>query len=339
MQVQVERAAEALHEDHGSAAAAGDALVRFLPPYSGTAADGSEQVFDPRGVIDLPMRTYQGIVDMLQDVMVRAASGEPIAVDKARGFVETVLNRLDVDPATMMSLGRYERYDAFTFGHSIRVAFLALNFARTFVTDEELLHRIGIAAMLHDVGKAWVPFEVLHSTGRLSDEERQQMNRHTEYGGQILLELAGGDPMVVAAAFGHHRTGDGGGYPKTIHEAELSTCTRVVKICDVYEALTAVRPYKDRMSPLRAYRVMMSMKGHFDPFLLWHFIQRNGLYPDGSRVRLSTGDEASVVAQGNRVDRPLVLVDGAGEEEAIDLSTDPAGAVTVDELVAQRSAA
>ena len=82
------------------------------------------------------------------------------------------------------------------------------------------------------------------------------------------------DDWAVTSAFCHHRHADGGGYPKTLAEARLSTVTRMVKICDVFEALTAVRPYKPGMSAVRAYRIMLSMKSHFDPALLLLFVWR-----------------------------------------------------------------
>jgi HD-GYP domain-containing protein (c-di-GMP phosphodiesterase class II) len=221
------------------------------------------------------------------------------------------------DPKAMLSLARYEQYDAFTFGHSIRVCFLALDFARTMTQDEALLQRIGLAALLHDVGKAWVPFEILHAKGRLSPEERAEMERHTTYGAEILLGAEACDPLAVATAFGHHRMRQGGGYPRTIHEARQSTVLKIVKICDVYEALTAVRPYKPRMSPTRAYRLMLSMEGHFDRALLRHFISTNGFYPTGGRVRLSTGDTARVSRQTADPCRPVVDIEVMRDGEIV----------------------
>src|SRR5262249_17314636 len=144
----------------------------------------------------------------------------------------------------------------------IRVCLMALNYARAFTNDQEFLLRVGSAALLHDVGKARVPFEVLHCKGRLSAEHRREMERHPELGAEILLDSKGVDPMAVTAAFGHHKTTSYGGYPKTLHQAQLSTVTKIVKVCDVFESLTAVRPYKPAMSPVRAYRIMMSMQGH-----------------------------------------------------------------------------
>ena len=308
--------------------AEGCTRLRFLPPYSRggqsrlPGVDGSDippppvpgEGADSSGadgaaatpVLSVPAHLYQSVVNTLQDMMVKAARGDSLDFDETHTFVERAVEQLDAAPHELLRLSRYERYDAFTFGHSIRVGLLAINFARTITQDPDFLFRIGIAALMHDIGKAKVPFEILHSTGRLDQEQRAQMNRHTEHGGRILLDMDGSEPMAIAAALGHHRTIDGGGYPQTLHQVQLSTCTRMVKICDVYEALTAVRPYKDRMSPTRAYRIMMSMSDHFDQALLKWFIYINGIYPVGSMVRLTSGEIAVVTGRTQSLKYPQV---------------------------------
>ena len=306
--------------------------ILLLPPFgshvgsAGGISAGELDEQERKRLLSIPAELYQGTVDMLQNIVVKAARGEALDLGGARTFVESILKQLGANAQEMMRVGRYERYDAFTFGHSIRVGFLALNFARAFIRDEELLHRVGVAALMHDIGKSRVPFEILHWTGRLDDEQRAEMNKHVEHGGRILVEMTDNDPMAVAAAFGHHQSPGGGGYPQTLHEVRLSTCTRIVKICDVYEALTAVRPYKDRMSPIRAYRIMLSMEGHFDLGLLRRFIQVNGIYPVGSHVSLNTGDRAQVVDQSHNMALPVIELEtdemGTTDPESrTDLST------------------
>jgi HD-GYP domain-containing protein (c-di-GMP phosphodiesterase class II) len=129
----------------------------------------------------------------------------------------------------------------------------------------------------------------------------------------MLLDAPNSDPMAVSIAFGHHRTTTGGGYPDTLHRPDLSLATKIVKICDVYEALTAVRPYKPRMSPTRAYRIMIAMQDHFDAPVLKRFIQVNGIYPTGTRVRLSDGSVARVERQTKAPLLPVVDVEVTAE--------------------------
>jgi len=256
--------------------------------------------------IHVPIQLYQSIVDVLQSVTLSVCQGGIISFGPVRDHAEEVLKRLESEEGSLLSLARHEQYDAFTFGHSVRVAVLALNYGRALTTDHDALVRLGTAALLHDVGKSLIPFEILHSKGRLTADERREINLHPELGAKILIDHRDADPLAVAAAFGHHKTIARTGYPDTAHEHQLSAITHIVKVCDTYEALTAARPYKRPMSPIRAYRIMISMEGEFHPRFLRRFIEVNGIYPGGQLLSLSDGREARVLRQSPSLLQPVV---------------------------------
>lgn len=295
--------------------------LRFLSREEGVGfalASTGADLFDDSGTVRLPSHLYQGVVGCMQNMTVHICRGSSFELADANHLIVDILTELDTEPTAMLNLSRYEQYDAYTFGHSIRVCLLALNFAKQLTADREMRRRIGLAGLLHDIGKARVPFEILHSSSRFSDEERREMEKHVIHGGEILLELAEVEPLAVAVAFGHHRTLDGGGYPRTPSAPELSYVTRMVKICDVYEALTAVRPYKSSMSPACAYDIMLGMAGHFDGALLRSFIETNGLYPDGALVMLNTGETARVERQSGRLRAPVVATRTTPDGDLLD---------------------
>lgn len=295
--------------------ASGVTTIRLVPPYGA----GGEGVVVPGGsATEGPLFSlHQGTVDLLQGLTIAACEGRELDIGHVRAAVEGILVGLDRDPGYLHSLAHYPEYDYFTFGHVIRVGLLAMNVAKHTTDDEGLLRRIGMAALLHDVGKARVPWEVLHKRGRLTPDERREMQRHPMLGAGILLSNHDSDPMSVAAAVGHHRNPDGGGYPWTCGDYEQGIVTRLVKVCDVFEALTAVRPYKAAMTPAKAYRVMLSMKGQFDEGLMRAFMRIVGLYPPGTRVSLDDGSIARVVSQTSDLERPCVeIVEKDGEELA-----------------------
>ena len=293
--------------------------ARMLPPY----VEGSGPRTD-LGHVRVSLSLYQSVVDLLQNVTVSVCRGGTIDFGPVEAQAEEILNRLTQTNELQAGMARQEQYDAFTLGHSLRVAILSMNFARTMTKDRELLIRIGTAALLHDVGKSLIPFEILHSSGTLSEEERRQMNMHAELGAKCLLDHRESDPLAIAAAFGHHRGPNDSGYPRTTHAHPVNLVTNVVKICDVFEALTAARPYKQPMSPVRAYRVMIAMGDKLDQAMLQRFIEVNGIYPTGQLVELDNGKVAVVRDQADDPLAPKVALiedvadlDTVAEEEQI----------------------
>ncbi len=252
-------------------------------------------------------RVYQTGIAILQDMTVDIGLGRRISLDMVRNHVERMYELMQTQDGPLMNLASYEQDDAFTLGHSVRVTVLAMNLACTMTEDVETIVRLGNAAMLHDVGKALIPLELVLSRAALEEDELIEVQKHAEKGGEMLMDH-GADPLAVTVAFGHHRLRHEGGYPHTRHKYMPSTGTEIVKICDVFEALTANRPYRPRMLPPDAYRVMLGMKGHFDQHLLRCFIQRTGLFPAGQIIQLKSGEIARVIKQSNSLDEPVVEI-------------------------------
>jgi HD-GYP domain-containing protein (c-di-GMP phosphodiesterase class II) len=301
--------------------------LRLLPVFT----RGKEQEIDEAEIEEavlVPVKLYQSMIDVLESVTLSVCQNGRIRFGPVQDHAEEVLKRLESEEGSLLNLARHEQYDAFTFGHSVRVAVLAMNFGRALTANHDALVRLGTAALLHDVGKSLIPFEILHSRGKLSDEDRAEINKHPDLGAKILIDHRDADPLAVAAAFGHHKTIEHQGYPDTAHEHQLSAITHIVKVCDTYEALTAARPYKKPMGPIRAYRIMMDMKGHFHPQFLRRFIEVNGVYPNGQLIRLDDGRKARVTRQSPVMLEPIVttLTDPEGnplteeDRETIDLS-------------------
>ena len=290
------------------------------PPESCTDSSTASGPKTKRGV-KVAGGVYDEVFEHLSEVMLRFLRGEVFFFEETKSIVERILVSLKSNAATVFSASQQitSRSDLFQFRHSIRVGCLAVDFARALTNDEALMFRIGAAAVLHDVGKRDVPPEVLRCPGRLEGEMLEAMRRHPELGARLLMQMPDADPLAVAIAFGHHRRGDHEGYPEAVHRAELSAATRIIKICDVYEALTSKRPYKPGMPPRRAFRVMIAMEGHFDLALLHRFILQTGLWPVGSRVKFESGATARVVGQTGHLDLPIVVMDG--EEVPLNLRT------------------
>lgn len=286
---------------------------------------------------------YQSLFDTVDVAHTRAAAGRQLDIDHARTVVEGLLAAARGGFTDILRLVRYPDYDAFTVGHSVRVALLAVLVGHDLGCEPSFLIELGAAGLLHDVGKAKIPDEILYKRGPLTPDERQIVSQHPCFGAQILLEHRNASPLAVGSAFGHHRRHDHRGYPETEAWAVASRVTSLVQVCDVFEAITAVRPYKAALTPRRAYEIMLSETGAYDPGALRAFVSAMGLYPPGSRVALATGERGIVVAAGRAFDRPTVRLfqtaDGEEipEEErpVIDLTTSIGAELSVASLLVE----
>ncbi len=258
--------------------------------------------------LDSPILMYQALFNTVTAAHGNAAFDRSIDIDEACSVSERLLHSVSASFTDMMLLVHYPEFDSYTVGHSVRVAVLAVFMGGKLGMSEEKLLELGTAGLLHDVGKSKIPDEILFKPGRLTEEEHRIMQSHAPLGAEILLEHRNATPMTVAAAWGHHIRFDGGGYPLKPQWAERSMVTALLHVCDVYEALTAIRPYKSPMTPQRAYDIMLKDEGAFDPYLLTQFVRTLGLYPPGNQVRLSDETLGVVVETGSELDRPLVRI-------------------------------
>ena len=255
---------------------------------------------------------YTSMADLIANASQRAATGASIDMNAARSVGEKLARTLRRSSSDLMQLGERPDFDQFTVQHSLRVALMATYVGAYLGARQETLTEIAAAGLMHDVGKGRIPREVLMKPGRLDPDERRIIQQHPLLGTEVLLDSPDVSPSALGAAFGHHLRHDGKGYPNTRPWAESSKITSLVQVCDVFEALTARRPYKEPYTPARAYKILYSDQGAFDPAILAAFTRAMGLFPPGRFVRLSDGRLARVSSAGRALDRPLLklLPDG-----------------------------
>ena len=255
------------------------------------------------------LHIFQSMYETVQTNNIHITMSQDVDVNKARTVGEELYEVSDQQTMDVMNLMRYPDYDSYTIGHSVRVSTLALTVGREMGWPEHLLSELSAAGLLHDIGKAKVPDEILYKPGKLSAEERKIAESHAAIGGKILLSMGDASPLIVAGAWGHHIRHDRtGGYPPIPEWAIKSPVAGLIQVCDVFEALTAARPYKNPMPPRRAFEIILKDKGAFDPAPLTALIRAIGLYPPGSEVSLTDGTRGYVTAKGPDWEQPTVRV-------------------------------
>ena len=293
----VEEIDDAAADDDEAGAAAGD-FARLVPAYQSMydAVAGNALLVGSNGAVDVA-----GAVDAGASLVALAGQGA-----------------LDV-----MQFLRYPDYDSYTIGHSVRVAALSTMVARALGWPEDVLCEVAAAGLLHDIGKGRLPSEILFKPGRLDDDERRVIETHPELGVRLLLDNGEDSAVIMSAAWGHHLRHDGGGYPHSRSDHRPGIVAELLHVCDVFEALTARRPYKTSLSPRRAFEFMLRDAASFHPQLLATLVGTVGLYPPGSEVLLGDGRRAVVVAVGADLDRPRLRITAGPHGRAIPRDQQP----------------
>jgi putative nucleotidyltransferase with HDIG domain len=233
------------------------------------------------------------VTGMFQD----ARFGKTIDPRSAQPLVGEIAASVQRNPTALVSIARLKTHDDYTYMHSVAVCTLMLALARELGLDEEQANLAGVGGLMHDLGKAVMPVEVLSKPGKLTDAEFAIMKQHPVAGAEM-LRAGGADPKVRDIALHHHEKMNGSGYPDGLSGETISLLARMGAICDVYDAVTSERCYKKPWDPAHTMHQMATWEGHFDKRIFHAFVKAVGIYPVGSLVRLSSQRLAVVLKPG-----------------------------------------
>lgn len=235
--------------------------------------------------------------DAMRRMFAEVRLGKAIEPGECVNLVDDVVESINRHPDALLSLARLKTADEYTYLHSVAVCALMVSLGRQLGLNDAQCRDAGMAGMLHDLGKAAMPQDVLNKPGKLTAEEFEIIKTHPVRGYEMLLDAANVCEGAKDVCLHHHERVDGTGYPHKLAGDKISLLSRMGAVCDVYDAVTSDRPYKAGWDPAHALSQMASWKGHFDPTVFQCFVKSVGIYPTGSLVRLRSGRLAVVLEQ------------------------------------------
>lgn len=302
-------------------------LVEMLDPTS-TAAEGSARIDLPHGRVGTLAVGERKRLTELEDGAEEPAEGpeleeETQAIDhlldqaENRGLISLAVARAVVQSLSIaLQYGRpllellvpVRRNDEYTTVHSLNVSVLSMSLAEAVGVPRQDVKDIGEAALLHDVGKAYTPVEVLQKPGKLSPDEWEIIKRHPEDGARIILRSGGQMEFAAVVAYEHHLTWQGGGYPELRYPRRPHPVSQLVQICDVFDALRTERPFRGPWPVEKIFRYFSELSGtDLNPEVLAGF--QNMLLKQG----VQAGEEALAAPSEDADDEAPSESEAAGE--------------------------
>jgi HD-GYP domain-containing protein (c-di-GMP phosphodiesterase class II) len=288
---------------------------------------------------EMARRTYVQSVAAAREVMTNARTGRAISLRRVKRTVQSIVDQVLSNEASIVGMTTLRDYDEYTFTHSVNVCILSVALGKKLALSKAQLYELGLGALLHDIGKVRVPREIITKTSQLSDEEWRIIREHPTEGLLALFSMRGMGEFPLRAmlmAYEHHMKADRSGYPASKRACAPMLYSRIVAVADGFDAATSKRSYQSL--PLTSEQVLREMHENqgrgYDPLLVRAFTSMTGIYPVGSLVILDSYELAVVLAANPKpgaAGQPIVRIiyDEMGmpleEPRTLDLSeTDPA---------------
>jgi len=212
--------------------------------------------------------------DRLEEICSGASKNRPLSVTGLKEIVIHFLQALDQELDPLLAIFPLHQQDQYSFTHSTNVCLLTLAHARRIGLKGSLLHDIGIAALLHDIGKLFLPVDIINKPGKPNDEEWQMIRLHPVRGAEYLVGTAGVPQLAVVTAYEHHMKYDLTGYPTVKKNWQQHLCSHMTTIADIFDALRTKRSYREAMNASKVRKMLSELAGQeLHPELCSSFLQ------------------------------------------------------------------
>jgi HD-GYP domain-containing protein (c-di-GMP phosphodiesterase class II) len=252
-------------------------------------------------------------VSALKEIFFSVSDEHPVMndyEDTLAGLVNEILEKLLSYKSLIVNMQDLKSFDSYTFSHSVNVCVISMLLGTAMNLCKDTLLHLGLAAVLHDIGKVFLSKEIVSKPGKLTEEEYEAVKLHPIKGFEYLKENFHLSLPAMYGVLDHHRRYDGTGYPPDTAGRGISICGRIIAVSDVFDAFTSDRAYRKAMSPSEAFEYILGNCGNqFDPEIVKVFAGRISPYPIGTPIELSNGTKGIIMENNSGAGlRPRVKV-------------------------------
>jgi HD-GYP domain-containing protein (c-di-GMP phosphodiesterase class II) len=235
-----------------------------------SAASDLRRQVEKEGLLDVPLAE----LDLLKEIFTDVKRQKNLRVVGIQEIVAALVDSVRQEAIPLNALIPIRNLDEYTFSHSLNVCILNLAQAMAMGIEGQSLHDIGIAALLHDIGKLFIPEEVLNKPGKLNEEEWTLIRQHPLKGAQYLMAVSGTPRLAVVTAFEHHMKFNHTGYPTISADWKQNLCSQMTTVSDFFDALHTHRSYRSSLDIGRIRALMQERSGQeFNPLLMENFFK------------------------------------------------------------------
>lgn len=263
-------------------------------------------------------QAFKKTLESFKSVYTNVRLGKQVVIHEVRDaldpLVDGILNNNDI----LGSLRNIEVNDEYTFKHSINVSLIASMLGKWIGMDKDMLTKLSVAGLLHDLGKCKIPHEILNKPGRLDSQEFEIMKTHSMFSYELLKASGQVDEAILKGIRGHHERIDGNGYPDRLKGDQIHLFAKIIAVADVFDAMTSDRCYQAKKSAFQVAEQMTRLgSDHLDITLVSVFLKNIAAFFVGNEVKLSNGIIGEIILINQfAVTRPLIR----HQESFLDLS-------------------
>lgn len=249
-------------------------------------------------------KLFKASKEVQKKVFADALQGRNIDLSPVIDITNKTIDTIFKNPDALACIINIRQKNEYLLEHSVSVSILMTIFSRFLNIDKQIIQLLSVGAFLHDVGKIMIPDSILNKPGKLTDDEFEVMKTHANHSINIIKRTPDVAELSIEVAALHHEKLDGTGYPFQIKGENITQYGRMIAICDIFDALTANRCYKNGYTHIKSFGILrkLAQQEHLDQTLVDLFIKCMGIYPVGSLVELSSNKLA--IVDSRNVDDP-----------------------------------